>query len=247
MLFIALLSALMAAFCGYNLWKDLHERTKEQLAYEKLDDEVTLSERPIVSAQKGIKQDTETAIAVHDIYALQSCNDDCVGWIAIPDTTISYPVMYSPTEPERYLHLSFYNEYSYSGTPFLDARCSPFEGNMIIYGHNMINGAMFGSLKCFLSKEFLLNHRTICLELQNDVHFFEVVSVASVESNDPWYSFINPTNAVQLAETVAELRSRARINIGELPMEGERILTLSTCTGWTQSSRLIVVAKEMLL
>ena len=39
----------------------------------------------------------------HDLAALQGENSDCVGWLTIPETTVDYPVMFTPSEPEHYL------------------------------------------------------------------------------------------------------------------------------------------------
>ena len=59
---------------------------------------------------------------------------------------IAYPVMHTPSNPQKYLNKNFYGEYSYSGTPFLDSRCSADSTNLIIYGHHMNNGTMFADL-----------------------------------------------------------------------------------------------------
>ncbi len=244
LLFILLL--LVAVACGCHIWRDLHAREKEQQIFEKLEKTVVLPEPTAQPEEDAAEELQESQAPIsHDCDTLMTNNIDCIGWLSIPDTVVSYPVMYSPSEPERYLHLDFYGHYSYSGTPFLDARCDPNEGNLIIYGHNMINGTMFGSLSQFLRQTYLLEHRQITLELLDGVHNYEIIAVATVEKNDPWYYFLRAEDAVEIAETAASIRSRARISIGDLPMKGERLLTLSTCTGVRRSERLILVAKEV--
>lgn len=79
----------------------------------------------------------------HDFDALNQLNSDCIGWVRIPDTGIDYPVMHTPDEPEKYLNKNYDGYFSYSGVPFLDARCTTYNTNMIIYGHNMSTGTMF--------------------------------------------------------------------------------------------------------
>ena len=64
-------------------------------------------------------------------------NSDCIGWLCIPDTQLSYPVMHTPDNPQKYLRRSFYGEYSQSGVPFLDWRCGLQSDHLIVYGHNM--------------------------------------------------------------------------------------------------------------
>lgn len=236
---------LVTAACGCHIWKILHEREKEQQDFEKLEETVSLPEPTVQPEKSALADENPQDSITHDCNALTNSNEDSIGWLTIPGTVVSYPVMYSPLEPERYLHLDFYGRYSYSGTPFLDARCDPNEGNLIIYGHNMINGTMFGSLSQFLRQTYLLEHRQITLELLDGVHNYEIIAVATVEKNDPWYYFLRAEDAVEIAETAASIRSRARISIGDLPMNGERLLTLSTCTGVHRSERLILVAKEV--
>lgn len=56
----------------------------------------------------------------HSVSDLLSINSECFGWISIAGTNINYPVMHTPSNPQKYLNKNFYGEYSYSGTPFLD-------------------------------------------------------------------------------------------------------------------------------
>ena len=81
-------------------------------------------------------------------------NPDLAGWLTIPGTRIDYPVMYSPDEPERYLHANFEVSYSFAGLPFIDAACDPESGNRIIYAHNMLDGSMFRTLLKYQQKDF---------------------------------------------------------------------------------------------
>ena len=78
-----------------------------------------------------------TAPPRHDLAALQAENPDCVGWLTIPDTTVDYPVVWTPSDPEHYLRRDFYGNPASGGTPFLDGRSQPqAEGqNLIVYGH----------------------------------------------------------------------------------------------------------------
>ena len=78
-------------------------------------------------------------------------NKECYAWISINDTRISYPVMHSPNEPDKYLNRNFYGQYSSSGVPYMDGRCTDDSDNKIIYGHHMDFGSMFSDLKLIIS------------------------------------------------------------------------------------------------
>ena len=94
----------------------------------------------------------------HDFDALNQLNSDCIGWVRIPDTGIDYPVMHTPDEPEKYLNKNYDGYFSYSGVPFLDARCTTYNTNMIIYGHNMRSGDMFGDLDLYRTHDYLMKN-----------------------------------------------------------------------------------------
>ena len=132
--------------------------------------------------------------------------------------SISYPVMYTPSEPQKYLRRSFYGQYSQSGVPFLDGRCSTDGGNLIIYGHNMKNGTMFSDLKKYLNTNFLNSHRTVRLETADGVFLFTVTEVRRTNTADPWYDRIDA--------------------------EDGRHLILSTCYGSGKDGRLLIIAEE---
>ena len=104
------------------------------------------------NADKDIKEIKTTIITDDGNSSKSNKNttqiENCVAWVEIPNTDIDYPVMQKKNDPEYYLHKNYKGEYSYSGTPFLDSKCSIGKSqNLIIYGHNMKNGAMFGRLK----------------------------------------------------------------------------------------------------
>ena len=244
LLFLIVLLLLVAAPCGCHFWRSLHAREQEQQVFESLEEEVALPE-PSLSPTTDSDDEDQQEVVLHDSAALTSTNSDYVGWLTIPGTVINYPVMFSPSEPERYLHLDYYKQYSYSGTPFLDTRCDPNEGNLIIYGHNMINGTMFGSLKSYRNENYLNSHKTIFLELSDGVHMFEIMSAVTLEKDDPWYSFLHAVDADEEAAWIAELERKSGAHTGDTPTGTERLLTLSTCTGNRRTERMIVVAKEI--
>ena len=244
LLILIVLLLLVAAACGCHFWRLLHAREQEQQVFESLEEEVALPE-PSLSPVTDNADENQQGVVLHDSAALISTNSDYVGWLSIPGTVINYPVMFSPSEPERYLHLDYYKQYSYSGTPFLDARCDPNEGNLIIYGHNMINGTMFGSLKSYRNENYLNSHKTIFLELSDGVHMFEIMSVVSLDKDDLWYSFLHATDADDEASWISDLERKNGVHTGNTPTGTERLLTLSTCTGNRKSERMIVVAKEI--
>ena len=245
LLLFAIAFFLVAAACGCHILREQNAKQQEQHEFETLEDEYTLPEPTFVPAPESDDDKTQT-ISTHDGDALTGTNSDYFGWLTIPDTIISYPVMYSPGNPERYLHADFYGNYSFSGTPFLDARCDPNDGNLIIYGHNMTNGTMFGSLKRFRDRAYLAAHPYVYLEQADGVHVFETIAAVTIPKNDPWYCFLKAANVEEEKQWVSDLREKSGLHVGTIPENSVPLLTLSTCNGTNRSERMIIVAKEVI-
>ena len=224
LIFFCLLLSAAAVLSGAKIYSELKERQKEKKDFASV---AEIAKLPITEAPAESVTDTETepsaepteqSVAEHNIQALIAENADCIGWLSIDGTSISYPVMYTPSEPQKYLRRSFYGQYSQSGVPFLDGRCSTVGGNLIIYGHNMKNGTMFSDLKKYLNTDFLNAHRTVSLETAGGVFLFTVTEVLKTNTADPWYDRIS--------------------------CEGGRRLLLSTCYGSGKDGRLLIIAEE---
>ena len=209
---------------GINIYSELRQQQKEKEDFKTV---AEIAELPMTEAPAESVTDTETetsaepteqSVAEHNIQALISENADCIGWLSIDGTSISYPVMYTPSEPQKYLRRSFYGQYSQSGVPFLDGRCSTVGGNLIIYGHNMKNGTMFSDLKKYVNIEFLNTHRTVKFETVDGSRYYTVTEALKTNTSDAWYDCI--------------------------AAEDGRQLILSTCYGSGKDGRLLIIAAE---
>lgn len=217
LIFFCLLLSAAAVMSGANIYSELGEQQKEK------EDFAVVAEiaEPTVTAEQTESEQaepTEEPAAERNIPALIAANTDCIGWLSIDGTNISYPVMHTPNDPQKYLRRSFFGQYSQSGVPFLDGRCSTVGGNLIIYGHNMKNGTMFADLKKYLNTDFLNAHRTVRLETADGVFLFTVTEVLKTNTADPWYDRIS--------------------------CEDSRRLLLSTCYGSGKDGRLLSIAEE---
>ena len=224
LIFFCLLLSAAAVLSGAKIYSELKERQKEKKDFASV---AEIAKLPMTEAPAESVTDTETetsaepteqSVAEHNIQALISENADCIGWLSIDGTSINYPVMYTPSEPQKYLRRSFYGQYSQSGVPFLDSRCSMNGGNLIIYGHNMRNGTMFSDLKKYVNREFLNAHRTVKFETADGVQTFTVTEVLKTNTADPWYD--------------------------RTTCEDGRHLILSTCYGSGKDGRLLIIAEE---
>lgn len=212
-IFCLLLSA-AAVLAGANIYSELKERQKEKENFAA----VSQIAEPTVTTAQTESEPTERPAAERNIQALITENADCIGWLSIDGTNISYPVMHTPSDPQKYLRRNFYGKYSQSGVPFLDGRCDLQSTNLIIYGHNMKNGTMFSDLKRYVDRDFLVAHRTVKFETADGVQTFTVTEVLKTNTSDAWYD--------------------------RIAAEDGRRLILSTCYGSGKNDRLLIIAAE---
>lgn len=224
LIFFCLLLSAAAVLAGANIYSELKERQKEKEDFAAVSQiaELPMTEAPAESVTDAetepSAEPTERPAAERNIQALITENADCIGWLSADGTNISYPVMYTPSEPQKYLRRNFYGEYSQSGVPFLDGRCNLQSTNLIIYGHNMKNGTMFSDLKKYVNREFLNTHRTVKFETTDGVQTFIVTEALKTNTSDAWYNRITA--------------------------EDGRQLILSTCYGSGKDGRLLIIAAE---
>lgn len=149
------------------IYSELFSRQREKNDFKELTESVSRLETNELMPSKTHENplvNTEKKGELKNLLPLFEQNNECVGWLTIPDSSISYPVMHTPKEPEKYLRRDFYKKDSQSGVPFIDFRCSITDSNIIIYGHNMKNGTMFSELKKYNNKNFRNSHEIICLQ-----------------------------------------------------------------------------------
>ena len=179
--------------------------------------------------------------ARHDLAALQAENSDCVGWLTIPDTGIDYPIMHTPDEPEHYLRRDFYGNHASGGTPFLDGRnTAQAEGqNLIVYGHNMLDGSMFKPLINYLDADFRETHQDIYLELGDTQYRYQVLAVLETTVESPVYRYTDLSDPAVESDFRSALFQAANLDVIH---HTEGYLTLSTCGDWGGDTRVLVVA-----
>ena len=116
----------------------------EAAAGPTLDPSVRTGPLPYDMKEKVTLDESAILPELKDIYAQ---NHDLVGWLTIPDTVIDYPVVQNQ-ENDYYLTHDFFGEENVNGQIILDAPCDPYTPsyNLVISGHHMKNGSMFGSL-----------------------------------------------------------------------------------------------------
>lgn len=168
--------------------------------------------------------------------------ENCVAWVEIPDTKISYPIMQKKGNPEYYLHRNYKGDYSYSGTPFLDERCNISQSsNNIVYGHNMKDGTIFSRLLNFKNQDYCKAHSKINLVIEGEKTEYTLYAVARVKSDDIWYSYTDNTDENTFNNLISHIQCKSLYLSDKEIKYGDFFITLSTCEYSQENGRLILI------
>lgn len=187
-----------------------------------------------------------------DYKTLYNNNKKLIGWIKIDDTLIDYPVMQSDNE-DYYLDHNFNQEKDNNGSIFIDSNCSiwPRSQNIIIYGHNMKSGKMFGQLKKFKDESYCKDNPFIRFDTLYEKGTYQVCFAFSdivydeAEVTFKYYQFINANSQEEWDSAMSYMHDKAMYDTGIIPKYGDKIITLSTCDYQKDAERFVVVAKKI--
>ena len=180
-----------------------------------------------------------------DFESLEKINEDIVGWIEMEAVeTINYPVVQA-VDNEYYLHRTFQKTDNFAGSIFLDCvnKSNFCERNTIIYGHNMKNGSMFGSLKQYREKETFEKSPYFWIYTPNRIYKYEIFSCAEVDKFGPDYQ-ISFRDREDFETFIDRAKEQSLYDTGVEVKYSDTIVTLSTCTG-NEETRFIVQGKRV--
>lgn len=243
---VALLGA--AVFCGYHIYDHYAQVDEQTEVFDGLAEVVENTPTEETEAEDTPVSEGENVLARYQELYLQ--NEDMVGWISIDGTTINYPVMQSVNEPNFYLKHNFEKEYSDLGVPYIQENCDILTSdNLVIYGHHIKGGKMFGALESYKDKGFYEEHKTIQFDTLTEQAEYEIVAVfktvAYSSEGFRYYDFVNAEDEEGFNTYIAKCKDLALYDTGVSVEYGDKLITLSTCEYSAQNGRLVVVAKKI--
>lgn len=169
-----------------------------------------------------------------DFDSLKAVNPDVIGWIRFDDTeavNVDYPILHTD-DNDTYLHLDLLGEKHSSGSIFLEAQNSPDFSDYynIIYGHNMKNGSMFGTLKKYNRDEnFYDANQYFTIYTEQGAYRYQIFSYENVADDSVIYT-VGYAPDEQYQELIDTMLSGSMRDTGITPVNTDRIVTLSTCS-----------------
>ena len=175
-------------------------------------------------------------------------NPDTVGFLTIGET-VDLPVVQRENDNEYYLTHAYSGEEAREGALFLDGANRLSDENLIIYGHNMRNGTMFGELSSFGEREFLLKNAVVRFDTlyENALYVPFAMFEASMDENDGHYFDVRQIVFDETTFELFVLKLRGR-SVFDVPVEveyGDQLLTLVTCSYNDDDGRYIVALRKL--
>ena len=214
--------------------------------------EVIVTPEPEDPYDKSIRLAQEAGVPLPDftvdIQQLQETeNPEIYAWIYVPGTKVNYPVLQHPADDTYYLNYNIDGTKGYPGCIYTEAAFNEptfWDANTVLYGHNMKNGTMFGSLHKYEDSKFFEENRYIYVFTQERLFVYKIFA-AYDHSNEHLlfnHNFASTDSFLHYFEKVKEGRNMHRIFADdvELTGEGQHIITLSTCINNKPENRFLV-------
>ncbi len=180
---------------------------------------------------------------IKDINKLENEYEGATGYIDIPNTSISYPIMQGEDNSYYLKHLPN-GDRNKMGSIFLDYRNNGFnDKNTIIYGHNFNNGTMFSDLLNYKSFEFYKNHSNYKIYTSDKVIEVAIFAVYIADATkDELPINFESTDFEDYLDMVLE----SNLINSEVSIDSEdNLITLCTCSNGSWKNRLIVSGKVL--
>ena len=174
---------------------------------------------------------------------LKKINNETVGFLTVKGTNINYPVV-QHNDNSYYLTKDFYKKKSSMGWIYMDYRNDSvnLSSNNIIYGHSMLNGTMFGTLRNVLTSNFRKNSENMIISYDTPNHEYKFKIFAGYRVNYTTdYLKTDFENKKEFDSFIKLIRGRSTFKTNDKVLYGDKIITLSTCAG-NGEKRLVVHA-----
>lgn len=243
----------VASFAYFGVY--YYNSARTSMSYDQLA-ELKGSDALVSNQEKNTFSIHKEAIQLPDVLdeykTLYEKNKKLIGWLKIDDTNIDYPVMQTDNN-EYYLDHNFNQEHDNNGSLFLDCDCNiyPRSTNLIIYGHHMKSGNMFGNLQQYAKESYGKSHSLIQFDSIYEKATYQVMYVfrSQVYNEDDlvfkYYQFINANSEEEFDSYMREMAAMSLYDTEVTASYGDSLLTLSTCDNSQTDGRFVVVAKRI--
>ena len=204
-------------------------------------------ETEIQETKEETEKETVSIVPEIDFGALKAVNEDVVGWLYLPDTVISYPVVQGEDNSYYLKHLVD-GTYNANGCLFVDCKnqSNLTDDNTLIYGHHMDSGKMFASLVKYKDQEFYDAHPVMYFLTEDAVYQIELFAGYTTTADAGAYKITFSTREEKIAWLKDMFHNSdfyADVTVSAL----DHIMTFSTCAYDFHDARYVLHGKVTVL
>lgn len=264
-LLFAFLFLLAVVMTVYSFWKSRHDEQQLKKQQEALAESIVIGETEPEEGSVSYDVQQEEPVIVPEYQELYEQNQDFIGWLRIEGTNINYPVMQTPQDEEYYLYRDFYGEENQNGCLIMDTDSNVGVGdreheyqngsvpstNLIIHGHTMKSGEMFGDLDLYTDEVYGLEHSIICFDSLYEHREYELIAVfysqVFYENQDvfKYYKFFQADTGEEFDDWYDNIKQLSLYDTGVTAEFGDEFITLSCCAYHVEDGRFVVVARRI--
>ena len=255
---ISLVVVVYALFA--QIWRDFRSQERLHTLSHMVEETPQVAGAAIAVAAEPVPEEAEVVeeqpvqrVVMPKYQALKERNADLAGWLKIPDTIIDYPVMYLENDNDFYLSHNFDKAEDVNGLLVLDKRCNADASgsNILIHGHNMDSGAIFGTLYLYRDYTYWQSHSQISFDSIYEERTYEIIAVfvSSVYNSNAnefaYYDYIRIENEEDFNTYVKTAKDLSLYDTGKTAVYGDELITLSTCEYSRENGRLVILGRRL--
>ncbi len=258
-----------AGLAGYGVFSLCQDRAARevQTALQNIrkTEETAVPEETEANTEATVPETESKTLEILSKYrSLYEINTDMVGWLTIEGTVIDYPVMQTMEDESYYLSVDFYGQPNQNGCLVMDTDSVVGTGtkadgymdgeapstNLIIHGHTMRSGDMFGDLDLYEDEAYGKEHSRICFDSLYEEREYELIAVfysqVYYESEDvfKYYKFFQADTQEEFDDWYGHIKELSLYDTGVTAELGDEFITLSCCAYHVEDGRFVVVAKR---
>jgi len=227
-----------------------HKRAQANIGAEGRESDDEASEAAVPAIEREDSQHAHAPPVLYEqIRVARARNPDIVGMLRAGSDISTYVVQ---RDNGHYLNHDFYGKPSQSGAVFADVACSiePPGRHILLHGHNMKDGTVFGKLHEFRDPSYIDVFPVIRFSTPSEDGYYAIFSVLELSvtrGREDYFDvirfhFMSDNEALSFAE---EAKKRSLIGLPVETLAGDRLLTLMTCTTHNDDSRFAIMARKL--
>ena len=190
--------------------------------------------------------DTNKVVIPIDFKSIKKDNEDIYAWIKIPGTKVDYPILQNKLDDDYYLNHTVEGKEGLPGSIYTESlnNIDFTDRNTVIYGHDMMDGSMFGDLSRYLASDYMEKHSKLLIYTLEHIYTYKIFAAVTYDDRHLLHNFdfSREKGLSDFLESISKVRNmHSYINDKISVSSTDRIVTLSTCTG-NEEQRLLVEA-----